>query len=232
MVKEMRNIKPKYYAFFDVDGTLMAGAPMKGFIKYFYNEQYYRWKLIGSLKYKLFVLKSIFSTLMGRNREYLNKQYYRNFRNQDVRWVKLLGENWYMQNAYKKSNAFLSHVVSLLIDHQKLGGEVVLVSGSFSALLEPFAKEFNINHVLSTKMKIDANAYTGDIDLPPVIGEGKAIAIRKFLAKEGFDNYQACYAYGDHQSDIPMLSLVGNPCVIAGNKELEVYAKKHNWNVL
>lgn len=228
----MININQKYYAFFDVDGTLISGAPMKRFIKYFYCEKYYRWKFMGHLKFKIFILKSIFSTLIGKDREYLNKQYYKNFRYQNVRWIKLLGENWYMQNVHKKSNAYLAHIVSLLVEHQKLGGEIVLVSGSFSALLEPFAKEFNVNHILSTKMKMDVNAYTGEIDLPPIIGEGKAIAIRKFLAKEGFDNYQSCYAYGDHQSDIPMLSLVGNPCVIAGNKKLEEYANKHNWKIL
>ncbi|MBV9576542.1 MAG: HAD-IB family hydrolase [Gammaproteobacteria bacterium] len=119
-----------------------------------------------------------------------------------------------------------------MIQHQLNGADIVLVSGSFFACLSSFAEKFNIKHVLATILEEKNNKLTGEILAPQTIGEGKAQAVRLFLANQNFTHYQHCYAYGDHMSDVPMLSLVGHPYVVGGDKEIVDYAKSKGWKII
>jgi phosphoserine phosphatase len=40
------------------------------------------------------------------------------------------------------------------------------------------------------------------------------------------------YAYGDHISDLPLLSLVGHPVVVGAEGALGGYARRHGWDRL
>ena len=40
------------------------------------------------------------------------------------------------------------------------------------------------------------------------------------------------YAYGDNQSDIPLLNLVGNPVAVEPTSKLEKFALRNNWTIL
>ena len=66
----------------------------------------------------------------------------------------------------------------------------------------------------------------------PVIGEGKVRAIQAFREKSDDVHFYHDYAYGDHESDRYMLSLVGNPVVISGDKILEQQAHQLQWEIL
>src|SRR5919199_1619954 len=61
-----------------------------------------------------------------------------------------------------------------------------------------------------------------------VKGHSVAEAVRALTAREGLDP-QRCSAYSDSTNDIPLLSLVGNPCAINPDKSLRSYAKAHGW---
>lgn len=224
---------PKYYAFFDVDGTLLKGTSMLNYLRFFYSDQFKHAKVIGEIKYGLFILKAKIYIFLGKSREFLNKNYYQCFKNKEVSTVQSCGERWF--DSYFESNdkgIYIKKILNELIAHQNNGAEVVFVSGSFSACLNPLAKKLGIKHILSTRMEERVGLYTGNILAPQVIGEGKAVFIQEFLKKLSFNDLKNCYAYGDHYSDIHMLSLVGNPRVVSGDRLLEQHAIKHSWNII
>jgi phosphoserine phosphatase len=80
-------------------------------------------------------------------------------------------------------------------------------------------------------MEVVDGHYTGVIHPPQTIGQGKADAVRDFLAKMGYAAAD-CHAYGDDISDLPMLDAVGHPVVVAGGRGLATHAASVGWPVL
>ena len=61
-------------------------------------------------------------------------------------------------------------------------------------------------------------------------GPAKAEAVRALAEREGLD-LARCAAYSDSANDIPMLSLVGQPCAINPDTRLRAHAKEQGWRV-
>ena len=72
--------------------------------------------------------------------------------------------------------------------------------------------------------------YTGRLVGKPLHGPAKAEAVRALAAREGLD-LQRCAAYSDSSNDIPMLSLVGDPCAINPDTKLLRHARDLGWRV-
>lgn len=218
-------LKPIPHAFFDVDDTLISIKSMLSFQDYWYEahnnydarEQYY-----VDLQRHMHVNSSW---------EDLNRRYYQYFSGRKVCEVDVLCEQWFYSVLQCEKKFFHPLPLAELKKHQSLGHEVVFVSGSFPALLHPIANHLGVKHVLATTMEVLKDCYTGRILEPQTIGEGKAIAIGKFL-QDCSVSPSICYAYGDDVSDIPMLMSVGKPTVVRGGRQLEDCAKKFGWRVI
>ena len=52
------------------------------------------------------------------------------------------------------------------------------------------------------------------------------------LADELSIDLKNSYAYGDNQSDIPLLKLVGNPVAVQPSSKLKEFAQNNNWQIL
>src|SRR3990167_950015 len=209
-----REKSEKYYAFFDVDGTLLKGVSMIEFLKFYFQKKY---KKLGKIKYYVYIINAFFVKKIF-SRSILNKFYYQNYKNEQCDYLFFIAQKWFDQNIKNNEKAFLSRVVSILKWHQKNGGEIVFVSGSFYACLLPLSKMLNVQFILCTEMISENNFYTGKIKYP-MIGEEKSSAILNFLKEKKVDA-KYCYAYGDHISDVFMLECVGNPHVIEGDAAL------------
>lgn len=106
------------------------------------------------------------------------------------------------------------------------------VTGSFYEILRPLFANFGIDAILSNKLATDADGcLTGEIEFPQTIGEGKAVAMRSFLGPLGIDP-GVCSAYGDDESDIPMLSLVGKAVAVIGDPCLAIEANRRGWETI
>lgn len=215
---------PNCCAFFDVDDTIISVKSMLSFQDYWYQhypdpalEQRYRSDLANVEKDKACWLT-------------LNQKYYSHFSDREVRKVVSLARQWYLEQI-NTGHFYHANIVNVLRQHQNLGHTCVFVSGSFPALLIPIAEELNVAHILATQLEEEQGVFTGRVIPPQTIGEGKVTAIKGFLEKQAIAA-QNCYAYGDDISDLPMLSHVGNPCVIAGGRNLEAQAKILGWPVL
>ena len=221
-----------YYAFFDVDETLINTKSMFDFMKYFFSKECNRFSLqLGTYKYFYYRYKLKFLSKIGFSRLLINKLYYLAYKNRNIKITKNLGEMWFQEKMHTKG--FFNHkIINELEEHKRNGAGIVLVSGSFDACLSPLKKYLKADYCLCVNLETSNGKYTGKVIQPQTIGEGKAKAIKSFLTEQKFTNLQGCYAYGDHLSDIPMMKLVGNPIAVVNNESLKNYAIKHGWRTI
>lgn len=229
-IRNMESNKEKYFAFFDVDETVISIKSMFDFLKYYFVASA-RYKWFGRLKFHCvnFWFKSLMK--LGISRKYINKAYYRQFKGKKASEVEALGREWFELHKISRS-FFNAEVIDELKKHQLNKARVIFVSGSFSACVNPIADYFEVDDVLATNLEKNGEFYTGNIILPQTIGKGKAKAVSLFLNRVGNFNLENSYAYGDHMSDLDMLKLVGNPVVVAGDESLEDYAKNSGWKII
>ena len=114
------------------------------------------------------------------------------------------------------------------------GVEVVIVSATFGPIVRR-AQEFEPFDVsLCTEMEVDANGnYTRRVDGECVEGEAKVRAITKWAnEKYGAGNWELSCAFGDHHSDIPMLSRAADAFAITPDSTLSRTARENGWHAL
>ena len=89
--------------------------------------------------------------------------------------------------------------------HQDQGHEVVIVSASLLAYLEPFAADLGIDHVIAVGFDEDADGrLTGRLTGPNVRGPEKAVRLRAWL---GPDAPACLWAYGNSSGDTELLAM-------------------------
>lgn len=206
-------------AFFDVDETVLAAKSMFAFLRH--------WS--GADSEQTYTELSALAAA-GAPREDVNRAYYRRFAG--VRLADLLtsGDAWYER--YREGpTAFVAATVAALAEHRARGDAVVLVSGSFQPCLRRLADDVGAEAVLCTEPLVDGDGrLTGEV-VQPLIGGAKAAAARKLMRARGWSP-AACFAYGDHVSDLALLSAVGKPRVVDGDPELVAHAGREGWPIL
>jgi HAD superfamily phosphoserine phosphatase-like hydrolase len=109
---------------------------------------------------------------------------------------------------------------------------LILISGSIRYMLKPVVEDIGFDHLLCTDLEIgDDGLLTGRAKGPLCVNRTKRTLAIELACKQGID-LSCSYAYGNHQSDIPLLELVGNPFVVEPTKPLRKVALKRNWPVL
>jgi len=207
-------------AFFDVDETLVATKTMFDFLEHYCDRhpELDRVQLIDQLE-RL--------RRAGTSREQINRAYYAFYAG--ANWLELLAEGraWYAALC-RQPAPFIGATIRALRRHRAAGDRVVLVSGSFLACLLPLAGHLNVDAIHCTRLEIDeAGRLTGKTGMP-VIGEAKAAVARAEMARARVPA-QACFAYGDHASDLALLRSVGQPRVVGDDPVLTRHAHQHGW---
>lgn len=119
-----------------------------------------------------------------------------------------------------------------LIDlHDDAGRDTYIVSASPIEIISDFAAALGMTGALGTVAEVVDGVYTGGLAEPFCYGEGKAIAIKKLAAANGYD-LDLCYAYSDSGSDLPMLEAVGHPVAVNPDRALEAVAYHRGWPIV
>lgn len=119
-----------------------------------------------------------------------------------------------------------------LIDlHRDAGRDTYIVSASPVEIVSRFADEMAMTGGLGTVAEIKNGVYTGDLAEPFCYGEGKAHAIAKIAAEQGYDLTRS-YAYTDSAGDLPMLDVVGHPVAVNPDHSLETIAYHRGWPIV
>lgn len=112
--------------------------------------------------------------------------------------------------------------------HLDADRQVWLVTAAPIEIASTIARRLGLTGALGTVSETRDGQYTGRLVGELLHGEAKAEAVRGLAAREGLD-LADCSAYSDSANDIPMLSLVGDPCAVNPDGRLRRHARKHGW---
>jgi HAD superfamily hydrolase (TIGR01490 family) len=112
-----------------------------------------------------------------------------------------------------------------------VGHDVVLVSGALDFLMTRLAKHLGATDVIGNRLEFRDGYATGKLQRPIVAGPEKARLIREW-ARRAEQDLGECFAYSDSYSDVPMLSVVGHPCVVNPDLRLLKLARTYAWPVV
>lgn len=215
---------PEVGAFFDLDGTLVAG--FTGVIMT--RDRLRRGQLgvgefIGMVQAGLNhqLGRSEFEDLIGKGARML--------RGSSLSDIDELAERLFLQ---KIVGRIYPEMRDLVRAHIARGHTVVLSSSALTVQVEPIARFLGIHNVLSNKFETDADGLiTGEVLRPIIWGPGKARAVQAFAANNGVD-LTSSYFYADGDEDVALMYLVGNPRPTNPAGKLAAVAAKRGWPVL
>jgi putative phosphoserine phosphatase/1-acylglycerol-3-phosphate O-acyltransferase len=215
---------PEVGAFFDLDGTLVAG--FTGVIMTqdrLRRRQMSVGEFIGMVQAGLNhqLGRSEFEDLIGKGARML--------RGSSLADIDELAERLFEQ---KIVGRIYPEMRELVRAHMARGHTVVLSSSALTVQVEPVARFLGIENVLSNKFETDENGcISGEVLRPILWGPGKARAVQAFAAKNGVDLSKS-YFYADGDEDVALMYLVGNPRPTNPAGKLAAVAAKRGWPVL
>ncbi|MGE2719773.1 HAD-IB family hydrolase [Mycolicibacterium celeriflavum] len=215
---------PEVGAFFDLDGTLVAG--FTGVVMTqdrFRRRQMSMGEFIGMVQAGLNhqLGRSEFEDLIGKGARML--------RGNSLEDIDELAERLFVQ---KIVGRIYPEMRELVRAHMARGHTVVLSSSALTVQVEPVARFLGIENVLSNKFELDEKGLlTGEVTRPIIWGPGKARAVQKFAAEHGIDLSKS-YFYADGDEDVALMYLVGNPRPTNPGGKLAAVAAKRGWPVL
>jgi HAD superfamily hydrolase (TIGR01490 family) len=140
------------------------------------------------------------------------------------------GAPWFYQEYLKPHLA--PNILAKVQKHKSNGHIIVLISGSVRYMLEPVAEDLGFDHLLCTELEIGTDGLlTGNSDGPLCLDHTKKILAENIAKEIGIDLSQS-FAYGNHQSDLPLLELVGKPHVVEPTNLLRKIAEERQWPIL
>lgn len=116
----------------------------------------------------------------------------------------------------------------LIRAHRAAGHTVVIATAATRFQVRAAARELDIDQILCTEITVSEGALTGHIDGELLWGKHKADAVKAYAINNGIELTRS-YGYSNGQSDVPMLSLVGNPTAVNPDRGLSRVAAERNW---
>jgi len=215
---------PKIGAFFDLDGTLVAG-----FTAVILTRERFRSRDMGvgelisliatGLEHQLGRLE--FEQLIGRATEAL--------RGRPLSDLQQIGERLFADKIEKRIYPEMRDLVQA---HMDRGHTVVLSSSALTIQVEPVARYLGIPDILTNRFEVDDDGVLTGRVIPPILwGPGKADAVQKFAAANDIE-LQDSYFYADGNEDVALMYLVGNPRPTNPGDKMAEVARKRGWPIL
>jgi HAD superfamily hydrolase (TIGR01490 family) len=124
------------------------------------------------------------------------------------------------------------NILKRVEQHHQQGHVLVLISGSIRYLLEPVAEDLGFHHLLCTDLEVGPEGLlTGKAKGPLCLDSTKRVLAEKLAAEANID-LASSYAYGNHQSDLPLLESVGHPFTVEPTEPLKNIAMENGWPIL
>jgi phosphoserine phosphatase len=235
-------------AFFDIDGTLLAGPSLER--RLFVNLRYRR--VIPTRNYFLWLAHCFRLAPLGiQTILHANKTYLRGIAALSSTGTLVCPEerrNYSPANRVASESVespfkfpFLAAALDQAAWHAAANHAIILVSGTLAPLayqvalaltFRLIARNFLAQVVVcATNLEEINHRWTGRITGDAMFGQAKARAIHHIAATQNFD-LRRCYAYGDSLNDRWMLGAVGRPAAVNASKELERVARLNDWPLL
>ena len=214
---------PDIGAFFDLDGTLIAGYSAR----YLAQDRLRRRELgLSELVRSVAVMAS-----SGVNEESfaelleLGAAGWRGRTHEDL---EEMGLRIFQRNVAERIYPEMRDIVDA---HKRLGHTVVLSSSASVFQVQPVADYLGIDHVLCNRFVTEGGVLTGAVERPVVFGAGKANAVQSFATDQAVDLGRS-YFYADGDEDAALMYLVGHPRPTNPGGRMAQIADKRGWPVL
>lgn len=122
------------------------------------------------------------------------------------------------------SNGLNVSAQTKLIEHQEKGHRVILLSASLDFYVTDIGEALGITEVLATKTEVKDGILTGNLGGPNLKGSKKVNIIQEYMGGDR-DKYEIT-AYGDDESDLPLLEWVDQGYLINPTAKLKSIAGK------
>jgi HAD superfamily hydrolase (TIGR01490 family) len=212
-------------AFFDVDNTIMRGASIFHLARGLYKRHFFTLRdILG------FAWQQLSFVARGENLEHVDQIQARALSfvaGHSVAELAAVGEEVFDEIMAAK---IWPGTRALAQMHLDAGQRVWLVTATPVEVAEVIARRLGLTGALGTVAEHVDGVYTGRLVGSLLHGPAKVEAVLALAEREGLD-LELCSAYSDSANDIPLLSLVGNPCAINPDGRLRAYAKGHGWRV-
>ena len=215
---------PKIGAFFDLDGTLVAGFTVAAITK-----DRLRRREVGATEF-LHMMQLAVEYRLGRHQfENVIDGAVRSTRGRLAEDVEEMGERIFQQSV---ADLIYPEMRELVRAHQRRGHTVVLSSSALSVQAEPVAHYLGIDHVVCNRLVVDElGILTGEVQRPVIWGPSKATSVQRFAAEHQVD-LRSSYFYADGDEDLALMHLVGNPRPTNPGPELTKVAERRGWPIL
>jgi putative phosphoserine phosphatase/1-acylglycerol-3-phosphate O-acyltransferase len=211
---------PEIGAFFDFDGTLIAGYSAG----VFYQDRIRRFELTPSE-----VVRSLTAILemglRGADVSKLMEIAVANWAGHREEEVRELFDRLFYERI---SGMVYPEARELVRAHARAGHTIVLASSATRYQLAALAEDLEVEHVLCSEVELVRGYFSGYIDGPVLWGLAKADAVREFADSAGVD-LERSFAYANGDEDVPFLKTVALPRALNPADELKRVARKRDW---
>jgi HAD superfamily hydrolase (TIGR01490 family) len=213
-------------AFFDVDNTVMQGASIFHLARGLHRRKFFSTRDIVGAAWK----QTYFRIVGVEDPEHVAEA--RNsalsfIAGHTVKELEEIGEEVFdegMQHRIWPGTRALAQM------HLDQGQRVWLVTAAPIEIASIIARRLGLTGAMGTVAEHENGVYTGRLVGDMLHGPAKAEAIKALAVREGLD-LSRCSAYSDSFNDLPMLTMVGNPCAINPDSKLRSHAKAQGWRV-
>ena len=214
---------PHVGAFFDFDGTLIAGYSAAAFFTYRLKR-----REISTKELMRTIAESVNVERRGHDVTELMDVGVRGQAGRDAAEA----EGWARTVFAKKIAEMIYPDARTLIEaHLRKHHTVVIASSATLAQVQATAEDLGIDHIICTEMEVDDQGrYTGELASPIRWGEGKSDAVAEF-AEEAEIDLDESFGYSNGSEDLPFLETVGRPCALNPDEGLVLIAGERGWPV-
>ncbi len=213
-------------AFFDVDNTLLRGASIFHLARGLYRRHFF-----ASRDLARFAWQQVRFRVVGRedpgHMDAAREAALTFVKGHRVEELTSLGEEIFDEIMAAK---IWPGTRALARMHLDAGQQVWLVTATPVEIATVIAERLELTGALGTVSETVEGVYTGRLVSEPLHGPAKAEAVAALAARQGLD-LARCSAYSDSANDIPMLSLVGDPCAVNPDARLRAHAKRSGWRI-
>jgi len=213
-------------AFFDVDNTVMQGASIFHFARGLYKRDFFTTRDILGAAYK----QAYFRLLGVEDPAHVAEaraSALSFIAGHAVAELEELGEEIFDEGMAHRIWPGTRALAQLHLDE---GQRVWLVTAAPIEIASIIARRLGLTGALGTVAEHVDGVYTGRLVGDLLHGPAKAEAVKALAAREGLD-LRRCSAYSDSYNDLPMLSLVGDPCAINPDSRLRTHAREQGWRI-
>jgi HAD superfamily hydrolase (TIGR01490 family) len=217
---------PTAAAFFDVDNTVMQGASLFHLARGLHRREFFTTRDILSAAWKQVYFRVVGVEDPDHVAE-TRASALAFIKGHEVSELEALGEEIFDE---AMAHRIWPGTRALAQLHLGQGQRVWLVTAAPVELARIIARRMGLTGALGTVSEHENGVYTGRLVGEMLHGAAKAEAVTALAEREGLD-LSRCSAYSDSYNDLPMLELVGDPCVVNPDARLREHARAHGWRV-